>query len=435
MPLIRTAHQDIWRLAWPLILSNITVPLLGIVDTAVVGHLPVPHHLGAVALGASAFSSIFFTVISLRMGTIGLIAQAYGAGDRVELQAGFFRALALALIASSLFVVLSQPIIEASRWIFAPSQEVGAGLAVYLQIRLYAAPAAFANTVILGWLLGAQDAKGPLYLLLFGNGLNIILDVLFVFGLGFEVAGVAWATVAAEYTTLLLGGWLVRRRFGSVEPRLSWNTVMDWPAMRRLAAVNGDIVLRSLILQIAFVALSALSSRQGDIILAANTILLHMLHLSAYALDGFADAASTLVGRHVGRADRRAMRSAVAAGLIWSLAFALMIMAAYAVSGQAFIWLMTGIEEVRAAATTYFIYALFGPLLGSIAFLFDGVFCRRHPHGGDEERHAVLPSCFHSFSMAPCPGPGQSRALARLPRLHGGPSSDVRHGLLVHGAG
>jgi len=369
-----TAYSEAWRLAWPLILSNITVPLLGIVDSAVVGHLPGPHHLGAVSLGASTFSALYFTVVALRMGTTGLIAQAYGAGDRLELQAGLFRTVAVALMIAVILILLTKPITSAAGWVFSPTERVEAGLGVYLHIRLLAAPAALANMVILGWLLGVQDAKSPLYLLLLGNGLNMALDILFVFGLGFEVAGVAWATVIAEYATLGLGAWLVRRRLGGLHPALTSRYLLNLSAIRRLAAVNGDIVLRSLTLQIAFVSLAALGSRQGEVILAVNTLLLNMLHLSAFALDGFAFAASTLVGRHVGAKDRLAMQAAVRAGLVWSFVFALAITLVFVAGGRALIWLMTDIEEVRRQALIYLPYAIAGPLLGAVAFLFDGVY-------------------------------------------------------------
>ncbi|MGI9488483.1 MAG: MATE family efflux transporter [Geminicoccaceae bacterium] len=370
----RSAYADAWRLAWPLILSNVTVPLLGMVDTAVVGHLPGPHHLGAVALGASAFSALFFTVVSLRMGTTGLIAQAYGAGDRVALQAGLFRALGLALIIAALFILLTGPITTAARWIFAPTARIDAGFSIYLQIRLLAAPAALANMVILGWLLGVQDAKSPLYLLIVGNGLNMALDVLFVFGLDFEVAGVAWATVIAEYTTLVLGLLFVRRHLGTLERDLSINVLLNGAAIRRLAAVNGDIVLRSLVMQIAFVSLVALGSRQGEVTLAANTVLTNMMHLSAFALDGFAFAASTLVGKHTGAGNRMAMRGAVKAALVWSLAFAGLITLLFAFGGGALIRLITDIEAVRQAAIAYLPYAVAAPLIGAIAFAFDGIY-------------------------------------------------------------
>ena len=374
MTMRRSAYRDAWELAWPLTLSNVTVPLLGMVDTAVVGHLPEPHHLGAVALGASAFSALFFTVVSLRMGTTGLIAQAYGAGDRFGLQAGFFRALGLALIVAVFMILMTDPIIEATHWIYAPTDRVGESAAVYLQIRLIAAPAALVNMVILGWLLGVQDSKSPLYLLLIGNGLNMVLDVLFVFGFGLEVAGVASATVIAEYTTLVIGLWLVRRRFGPLQTGFSLAILFERAALRRLVAVNIDIVLRSLVMQVAFVSLVALGSRQGEIILAANTVLTNMLHLSAFALDGFAFAASTLVGRHVGAGDRQAMQEAVRAALVWSLGFALMITLAFLIGGGWLINLITDIESVRATAHSFLPYAIAGPLIGAIAFAFDGIY-------------------------------------------------------------
>ncbi len=368
------AYQEAWRLAWPLILSNISVPLLGMVDTAVVGHLPEPHHLGAVALGASAFSALFFTVVSLRMGTTGLIAQAYGAGDRFGLQAGFFRALTLASIVAMLMILSTDLIIDAARWIYAPTDRVAESTAIYLEIRLIAAPAALGNMVILGWLLGVQDSKGPLYLLLIGNGLNMALDLLFVVGFGLEVAGVAWATVIAEYTTLLIGFWFVRRRFGPRQAGLSFSILLEGAAMRRLATVNVDIILRSLVLQIAFVSLVALGSRQGEVILAANTVLSNMLHLSAFALDGFAFAASTLVGRHVGAGDRQAMQQAVKAALVWSVGFSLLITLAFVLGGPWIILVITDIEAVREAALHFLPYVIVGPLIGATAFAFDGIY-------------------------------------------------------------
>ncbi|MGI9504985.1 MAG: MATE family efflux transporter [Geminicoccaceae bacterium] len=369
-----SAYREAWHLAWPLILSNITVPLLGLVDTAVVGHLPEPHHLGAVALGASAFSALFFTMIALRMGTTGLIAQAYGAGDRFGLQAGLFRALGLGLIIAVLMILMTDPLIEATRWIYAPTDRVSDGLAIYLQIRLLAAPAALANLVILGWLLGVQDAKSPLYLLLLGNGLNMALDVFFVFGLGFEVEGVAWATVIAEYATLALGTLLVRRHLGRLEPVFSIDALFDRAAIRRLVAVNGDIILRSLVMQVAFVSMVALGSRQGEVVLGANTVLANMLHLLAYALDGFAFAASTLVGRHVGAGNRHAMRAAINAALVWSFGFSLIITAIFAFGGGAMIGLITDIESVRDTAIAFLPYIVAAPLVGAAAFAFDGIY-------------------------------------------------------------
>ncbi|MGI9507768.1 MAG: MATE family efflux transporter [Geminicoccaceae bacterium] len=369
-----SAYADAWRLAWPLILSNVTVPLLGMVDTAVVGHLPGAHHLGAVALGASAFSALFYTVVSLRMATTGLIAQAFGAGDRFALQAGLFRALGLALIIALALILMTGPVTSAARWIFAPTVRVDAGFSTYLEIRLLAAPAALGNMVILGWLLGVQDAKSPLYLLLLGNGLNMALDLLFVLGLGFEVAGVAWATVIAEYTTLLAGAWFVRRRFGKLAPGFSIQVLLDRAEVRRLVVVNGDIVQRSLVMQVAFLSMVALGSRQGEVILAANAVLINMLHLSAFALDGFAFAASTLVGRHVGAGDRTAMRAAVNAALVWSLIFAAVITLAFVLCGSALIRLITDIESVREAAMTYLPFAVAAPMIGAIAFAFDGIY-------------------------------------------------------------
>ena len=200
-----------WRLAWPLILSNLSVPLLGITDTAVVGHLPAPHYLGAVAIGALVFNVLYFAFGFLRMGTTGLTAQAYGRGDGEELRAGLGRALLLALLIAALMLIAGRGVVAAAAVIFEPSPKVAPELDTYLRVRLLGAPAGLANMVLLGWLLGMQNARGPMALLLAANGVNVALDLLFVLGFGWGVAGVAAATVAAEYGGAGLGLWLAAR--------------------------------------------------------------------------------------------------------------------------------------------------------------------------------------------------------------------------------
>jgi MATE family multidrug resistance protein len=368
------AHRESWRLAWPLILSNISVPLLGMTDTAVVGHLPEPHHLGGVALGSATFSALYFAAVALRMGTTGLMAQAYGAGDRAELVLGLLRALLLALAIGAALLLLAGPITDLALAIYQPGPQVGAALADYLGIRLLAAPAALTAMVLVGWLLGHQDARGPLTVLIAANGVNILLDLLFVLGFGWGVAGVAWATVIADHVAAALGLWLVRRKLGGWPRGWSWAAVLNLPALRRLLAVNGDIVLRSLCLQVAFVGLATLGARQGEVVLAANTVLLNLLHLASFSLDGFAHAAEALVGRCVGARDRAGMRAAVRAAAEWSLAFALLIALGFALAGPALIRLLTDLAEVRALAIAFLPYMIVMPLLAVWAFLLDGVF-------------------------------------------------------------
>jgi MATE family multidrug resistance protein len=349
------AYGEAWRLAWPLILSNLSVPLLGIVDTAVVGHLTAPHYLGAVAIGALSFSVLYFVFGFLRMGTTGLTAQAFGRADGDELRAGLARPLLLAVVIAALLVAGGPIIVRAASWVFEPTARVGAELEGYLRIRLLGAPAGLANMVMLGWLLGLQNARGPMALLIVTNAINIALDLLFVLGFGWAVKGVAAATVCAEYGGTALGIWLARRQLKGLAGRWRRAAVLERAAFRRLLAVNRDIMLRSLSLEAAFLGFTALSSRQGEITLAANAVLLNFLTFAAFGLDGFAHAAEAMVGRQVGRGDAPAFRAATRANLSLALGLAVALALAF-------------------AAAVYLPYVVVLPLVGVFAFLFDGIF-------------------------------------------------------------
>ena len=368
------AYREAWRLAWPLILSNLSVPLLGIVDTAVVGHLPEPHFLGAVAIGAVAFSVLYFVFGFLRMGTTGLTAQAFGRDDGAELRAGLGRAMLLALAVAALLLALGPVIVGAALVLFEPSPRVAAELETYLRVRLLGAPAGLANLVLLGWLLGMQDARGPMALLIATNGVNIALDLWFVLGLGWGVAGVAAATVCAEYGGTGFGLWLARRRLRAVPGGWSWQTIRARAAFVRLLAVNRDIMLRSLSLEAAFLSFTALSSRQGEIVLAVNAVLLNFLTFAAFGLDGFAHATEAMVGRHIGARSRAGFRAATSANLWCALALAVVMTVAFLLGGRTAIALMTGLAEVRAAAAAYLPYVIALPLVSVWGWLLDGIF-------------------------------------------------------------
>jgi multidrug resistance protein, MATE family len=350
------------------------VPLLGIVDTAVVGHLPQPHYLGAVAIGALVFNVLYFVFGFLRMGTTGLTAQAFGRADADELRAGLMRPLLLAALIAAVLLACGPLIVRAAMALFEPSARIGAELESYLRIRLLGAPAGLANMVLLGWLLGLQNARGPMALLIVTNALNMALDLLFVLGFGWAVRGVATATVCAEYGGTALGFWLARRQLRGLSGAWHWPAILQGDAFRRLLAVNRDIMLRSLSLEAAFLGFTALSSRQGEIVLAANAVLLNFLVFAAFGLDGFAHAAEAMVGRHVGRGDVAGFRAATRANLGLALALALLLALAFAAGGGFGIELMTGLAEVRATALSYLPYVVVLPLVAVFAFLFDGIF-------------------------------------------------------------
>ncbi|HEX6144639.1 MAG TPA: MATE family efflux transporter [Geminicoccaceae bacterium] len=370
-----SAHREAWRLAWPLILSNVTVPLLGLTDTAVLGHLDSPHHLSAVAAGSAAFNLIHFAFVFLRMGTTGLVAQAWGRGDGQGVRDLLGRGLLLAGGLALGLLVLGPLLVLAASALFGASPDVDAGLRTYLGIRLLGVPAGFLGLVVLGWLLGLQDARGPMLLMIVVNGINIALDLLLVLGFGLATAGVALATVAAEYAGLALALVLVRRALRGVDGRFTpLPALVRAGGFGRMIRVNRDIFVRSLALQAGFITFAAIGARLGEGVLAANAILLNLQTLAAFVLDGFAHAAEAMVGRQVGRADRAGVRAAIAANAGLALGLALALALAFLLFGELVVRGMTTIETVRAQAFPYLPYVVALPVISVWAFLFDGVF-------------------------------------------------------------
>jgi MATE family multidrug resistance protein len=368
------AYRESWRLAWPLILSNLSVPMLGVVDTAVMGHLSSPRYLGAVALGAMVMSVLYFVFGFLRMGTTALSAQAFGARDNGELRATLARAL-LTAAALGLLVLLAGPVVTAlSARLFAPSPEILPEFRLYVGVRLFGAPAALANFVVLGWMLGLQDARRPLVLMLGTNGINAVLAIGFVYGLDLRTGGVASATVIAEYAGLALGLLLIRREWRARGGWPGWSAILVLDRFRRLLVVNRDLFLRSLMLESAFLAFTALGSRQGALVLAANAVLLNFFTVAAYGLDGFAHATEAMVGRAVGARDGRSFHAAVRAGFANAALLAAAMTFLFWLMGSWGVRLMTSLEDVQTTAALYLPWAVALPAVSVWAFLFDGVF-------------------------------------------------------------
>jgi MATE family multidrug resistance protein len=370
-----TAYRECWRLAWPLILANLSVPLLGLVDTAVIGHLPEPHFLAGVTLGATVIGVLYFMFGFLRMGTTALAAQALGAGDARELRAVPIRALLTAAALGLLIMLLAWPILHASELIFAPGPQALESLATYLLIRLCGAPAALGSFVVLGWLLGLQDPRGPLALLVLINAINAALALLLVLGLGYGVAGAALATLIAEYAGLAAGLLLVRWRWDRLGlGRATRAEVLVRERFMRLLAVNRDLFLRSAALETAFLAFAALGSRQGEVILAANAVLMTLFTISAYGLDGFAHAAEALVGKAVGARDPQALQAAARAGFGLATGLAIGMTLAFWLGGPSLVSMLTDIPSVRRAALDFLPFAVALPAVSVGAFVLDGLF-------------------------------------------------------------
>ncbi|MCA1176759.1 MULTISPECIES: MATE family efflux transporter DinF [unclassified Pantoea] len=374
MRLFSSSDKALWRLALPMILSNITVPLLGVVDTAVIGHLDSPIYLGGVAVGATATSFIFMLLLFLRMSTTGLTAQAFGANDKTALARALTQPLLIALVAGVLFVLLRTPFSFVAASLMGGSPEVQHQAQIFINIRWLSAPATLANLVILGWLLGVQYARAPMVLLIVGNLVNILLDLLFVLKLHWGVAGAAAATAVAEYVTLGVGLWMVVR---VLKLRgISFNLLKrSWRGdAARLFRLNRDIMLRSLMVQICFASLTLLGARLGPDVVAVNAVLLMFLTFTAYALDGFAYAVEACSGEAVGARDRSRLL------LIWHAAcrqagiVALAFAAIYALTGPQIVALLTSLEPLREMADRYLAWQVILPLVGVWCYLLDGMF-------------------------------------------------------------
>jgi MATE family multidrug resistance protein len=367
------SHRRVLKIAAPIVLSNATVPILGAVDTGVVGQMGLAAPIGAVGVGAVMLTSVYWIFGFLRMGTTGFVSQAAGAGDRSEVAALLTRVLMIALIGGLALIALQGLIFDLGFRLAPASDEVEALAHQYMSIRIWSAPAPIALYGITGWLIAQERTRAVLVLQVWMNGVNILLDLWFVLGLGLGVGGVAFATFLAEWSGLLLGLWLCRGAFATPAWRAA-ERVFDRVKLVRMASVNGDILVRSILLEAVFLSFLFLAADLGDVTLAANQILLQFLHITAYALDGFAFAAETLVGQAFGAgAVARLRRSAVLAS-VWGGIVSVAMALGYVLGGSALIDLMTTAPEVREAARSYLGWVALAPLLGVAPFMLDGIF-------------------------------------------------------------
>lgn len=358
-----------------MLLSGLSVPLVGLVDTAIVGRLPGPQYLAGVAIGALVFSYILFGFGFLRMGTTGLAAQAFGAGDLHALHALLGRAALLALLLAAGLVLLQDPLLALVLWLVEGEAEAESLGAVYFGIRIWATPAILLRLVLVGWFLGAQRARLPLVLLLLVNLLNAALDWLFVLQWQWGVAGVAWATVVAEYAGLIFGLWVfVRMKRQLALPRLEWGALFEWPALRRLLHLNSHIFLRTLLLVSCLAYFTAQGARFGTTTLAANAVLMNFFMFLAFGLDSLAHAAEALVGRALGARQRQPLLRAIQLSGGWTLTVAAGYCLVYGLGGNSLIELLTDLPEVRSAAREYLPWLVLCPLLACWSFWLDGIF-------------------------------------------------------------
>ncbi|MBP5326639.1 MAG: MATE family efflux transporter [Bacteroidales bacterium] len=370
-------NRKILKLALPNIITNITVPLLGMVDTAIVGHLS-EMHIGAIAIGTQIFNLIYWNFGFLRMGTSGFTAQAYGSRRLDEAVRVFIRAFAIAIAIALSLIVLQYPIALLSECIFNGSHNVLSLALSYFFVRIWAAPATLGLYAIKGWFIGMQNSKLPMWIAIFINIVNIVCSLLFVIVFHWDIRGVALGTVIAQYSGLAVGLYFVVFRYGKLfRGRINKQFLAEtlrWEAMKRFFRVNGDIFLRTICLAAVFTFITSESGRISDQILAVDALLLQFFTLFSYIMDGFAYAGESLVGRYIGARDRKSLVSAVRHLLVWGLSLTLVFTIAYHLGGEEFLRLFSDKENVINAAHPYLFWVLIVPVCGFAAFLFDGIF-------------------------------------------------------------
>lgn len=375
-PTDRASRLQVLHIAWPIILSNLSTPLLGMVDTAVIGNLGDSALIGAIAVGGMIFSFLYWGFGFLRMGTTGLVAQAMGAGDIEETKASFYRPLLTGIGVGLVLLALQVPLASLAFYLIDGSREVEIAAHTYFNIRILGAPVSLANLAVIGFLLGRQQTRILLVVQLVLNGTNILLDLLFVVGFGWSVAGAAGATVVAEILAFIVGGTLAMRQIRDISPnlRVLLAKLADLIALKRMFVVNRDIMIRTLCLIFAFAWFTNQGAKSGDTILAANAILMQFVTFSAFFLDGFALAAETMVGNAVGARARDKLDAAIRYTTELGLATSTLLSLGFYLSATPVIALLTNVVAVRQVADEYLWWAVLAPVISVWCYLLDGIF-------------------------------------------------------------
>ena len=372
-PTYGITHRRVLSIALPIVISNATVPILGAVDTGVIGQLGGAAPIGAVGIGAIILGALYWIFGFLRMGTVGLTSQALGGGDAQEVRALFFRSAGIGLLAGLGFITFQIPIFAAAFWIAPASAEVESLARTYMSIRVWSAPAAIAIYGLSGWLIAQERTRAVLMIQLFMNVTNIILDFWFVLGLGLGVEGVAVATLIAEWGGLVLGLYLCRQVFHGLALSF-WQQIVNRRRVIYMMQVNGDILIRSVLLQAGFVSFLFFGAELGDVTLAANQVLLQFVYLASYAMDGFVFAAESLVGQAMGARAVAQLRRGASVTAVWAFGSAFVLAAGFWIVGPFVIDVMAKDPAVQQAARAYLPHMVAAPLLGALAWMLDGVF-------------------------------------------------------------
>ena len=370
----RALNGQILRLAVPNLISNVTVPLLGAIDLAMMGRMNSLTAMGAISLGAMIFNFIYWALGFLRMGTCGFTAQAYGANRMDECVVTLFRGLCIALLGGLLLWVLQTPILRIALSAAAPEAELAEATARYFRIRIWAAPASIAAFAYAGWFIGMQDSKTPMWVAICINLANIGFNYLFIFVYHLGSDGVATGTVLAQYTGLLLYTVFAVKRLTKLPHRVRWRAIAEVKALKRFLNVNSDIFLRTLLLIAVFGFFTARSTRFGSEILVLNTLLYQFFIFYSYAMDGFAHAAEALCGKFTGSGERQEKRRTVRYVFRWGLGIGLAFTLCYGLGFDGIMRLFTDDAQILGLSRQYFFWIPLVTLLGFPAFLWDGVY-------------------------------------------------------------
>lgn len=370
---MKSIDRQILHIAIPSIVSNITVPLLGLVDLTIVGHLGSPAYIGAIAVGGLLFNIIYWIFAFLRMGTSGMTSQAYGRHDFPETMRLLIRSVGLGILIAFFLLVLQTPIAQAAFFFIQPNEEIRQLAATYFHICIWGAPAMLGLYGLTGWYIGMQNSRIPMAVAITQNVVNIVASLSFVYWGGMKVEGVALGTLIAQWAGFLMGLALWWRYYGRLR-KYRMQGIWQREAMARFFRVNRDIFLRTLCLVAVTMFFTSAGASQGEIILAVNTLLMQLFTLFSYIMDGFAFAGEALSGKYIGAQNRLAFRNTVRRLFVWGMGMAGLFTTAYAWGGDAFLSLLTDETEVIEASATYFYWALIIPIAGTAAFIWDGVF-------------------------------------------------------------
>ncbi len=367
-------NKKILRLAIPNILSNISIPLLSSVDTAIMGHLDKVSYIGAIAIGSTIFNFIYWAFGFLRMGTTGLTAQAFGKSKKKETQLTLARALSVALLFGIVFILFRNIIGDISFYFFHSTPDVETFAKEYFFIRIFAAPATLSLYAFHGWFLGVQNAKFPLYLSIIINALNIMLDYIFVFSFNMNAAGVALGTVIAQYVGLISAILLFNKYYADYKFSIKLKEIIHFEDIKKFFKVNADIFIRTLSLVFVFTFFTAESAKYGDNILAANAILMQLWMLLSYSIDGFAFSSESLIGKYYGKAASEKIKQVVKYSFLWGLGFGAVYSLVYFLFGEEILFLFTNNKELILIALSFFGWTIAAPLVNTVCFLWDGIY-------------------------------------------------------------